>query len=153
VRVDPTGTKIPTRTMRGQGAPGDIAWDGKDDDGKLAPRDAIYVAQLAVVADQGETAASARLSFGIAFGVPLPQTSEETLRGDFFAGSNRKPKPSKALKTQIAALAKRVGPDDTVVLEVHADGTGDRLPTIALTQRQADLMKDLLAHEGVAIDH
>jgi uncharacterized repeat protein (TIGR01451 family) len=143
-RVQPTGELSPVRTISGEGAPGDIAWDGLGDDGKPAPRDGVYLAQLAISAEGAIEVASPRLAFGIAYGVPVAEERTEILRGTFFTGGAKKPKPSKALTQHIAGLAGRIGPNDTVVIEVHADGTGNRLARIAETQKQADLVRDLL---------
>jgi hypothetical protein len=39
-----------------------------------------------------------------------------------------------------------------VLIEVHADGTGDRLKTVAKTQKEAELVKTALAQKGIALD-
>lgn len=148
--VSAAGEVTPARTITGTGAPGEIAWDGLGDDGQPVARDAVYVVQLRVVADDRSEASSARKSFGVAYGLPAAEEQVETLRGNFFGGSAKKPKAKAALKQQVKGLAGRIGAQDTVVIEVHADGTGNRLKKIAETQKQADLVKELLAAEGIA---
>ena len=146
-RVEKTGELTLVRTLRGQGAPGDIAWDGTDEDGKTVTRDAVYVAQLRVHADGGAEASSPRLSFGIGFGLPLATETLQTLRGDFFAGTVKAPRARPTLTRQLPGIVKRVGPEDSIIIEVHADGTGDRLKRIGETQKKAELIRDLLAKQ------
>jgi uncharacterized repeat protein (TIGR01451 family) len=139
------------RTIGGAGTPDAIVWDGLGDDGKPVARDAVYQAQLRVDgAGAAETAAaSARKPFGVAYGLPAAAVKERTLRGDFFAGSARRPTLTAALAKSLRELVPGVGAEDTVLVEVHDDGTGDKLESLARTQRQADAARDALVAAGV----
>ncbi len=153
-RVRGDGGTSPVRVIEGAGSPpAEISWDGLLDDGTQTPGGSLYAAQLHLTGAPGAVeAASAANVFGIGYGTVSAGTERKVLRGDFFAGTARKPTATPALKQEVAALAKTLGPDDTLEIESHFDGTGDRLATIARTQREAMLVADLLAGAGVSQD-
>lgn len=143
-RVAASGDRVVVRTASGDGAPGAFAWDGKGDDGQVVASDAIYTAQLRVVATDGAEASSARVTFGVAFGVPKAPERVETLRGTFFGVKRRVPIVKPALRRQLIALARTVPKGAVLEVEVHGDGRGDVLRSVAATQAQADAARAVL---------
>lgn len=129
----------PVRTLSAAGAPpATIAWDGLDDSGLPAPKNAVFEAQLRVAGDDRALAASPRLRFGITFGLNVPPLSTRVLRG-----------AHRSTLDDLSKLAAALGPIDRVTIEVHDDGTGDPIEKLAATQKLAEVYRDRLAQEGV----
>jgi uncharacterized repeat protein (TIGR01451 family) len=108
-RLDAAGEPILVRAIEGQGALADLPWDGLGQDGRAVSPDGVFLAQLQLHLETGNEAASARTSFGVAYGLPSAPEWKETLRGNFFK-AGKKPTATAALKQQVAPLAKRIKP-------------------------------------------
>src|SRR5262249_54783252 len=128
------------RTIRGDGAPPPtVVWDGRGDDGRPAG-EGVFDAQLRVFGADLEQAASARVRFGVGYGLGPGRESIRVLRGDFFAGSDLRPQATPALERLLADVAREAD-GGFVLVEVHDDGTGDGLEKLARTQKQAEVVR------------
>jgi|GEM_PF-4101666 len=125
--------------------PARIEWDGLDDRGEPVPQGALLLAQLDVRSVRGAGAASPRVPFGLA----APQGRERLERVVPGAPFDRAGKPSAALRRLVDQVAAMAAPGSRVSLEVHDDGAGDRLSSIARTQRESQRIVALLREAGV----
>jgi hypothetical protein len=141
------------RRWQGVGEPpASIDWDRLDADG-ISPDPGLHSAQLGVRFDsEGALALSRRVPFAIQPPPVAAAPDAETWRGKLFAGSSREPAATSELRARVAAIAGTLGPDDTVAIRVHADGTGNKLETAARTTREARVIQQLLIEAGVAAD-
>ncbi len=143
----------PLFSLAGEGQPPlSLNWDGLSDAG-VAAVPGLYAAQLTVHSSaHGAEASSAQGVFGIGVGATASGPRTELWTGALFAGTAKAPTASALLDSNIAALVRSLGPSDQLAIEVHWDGTGERLATIARTQREARLVVERLVAAGIAAD-
>jgi hypothetical protein len=148
-RTQSKGGGSPARTFTGTGPVDSIVWDGLGEDGKPLPFGGVYIVQFSATMASGAKVTSEQRGFGVGYGVVQPEPWEEVLRGTLFSGRSMAPKPKRLLERTVAKLAKKVRPRDTIIVENHADGAGDRLQSILVTQRQARAVRDIFAKHGI----
>src|SRR5262249_55668895 len=119
VEVEPEAR--PVRQLAGSGAPRLIDWDAKDDKGGALPEGALFGAQRRVTGDVGQEAWSPRRRFGLVYGLRASE-APSLLHGELFAGDPLKPQAAPELGRQVMLVARRLGPLDELLVEVHEDG-------------------------------
>ena len=113
--------------------PGQIAWDGRDDDGRLVAGGGVYQYQLEVEYADGSSSRGERRLFGV------NRTSTiqlELAGGAFVTGSHELTAEARALLEQTAE-AIRANPGEQVVIAGHTDAIGSAGANQKLSERRA----------------
>lgn len=141
-RVDEGGS-APVLHREGEGAPPSvISWDGLSDAGTEALGPNIYVARATMISTDGVEVATARHPFGLG----LIGAQRHVLRGEFFNGDGE---PTQLVLQAVGSVVEALGAQGQLMIEVHGDGTGDRLKAVVETQLEARLIGGLFESRGI----
>lgn len=136
------------RTLSGEGAmPSVLEWDGKDVQGVLARGGQIYQYHVDVEYVDGSIARSPRRVFG----VNRTEVLSVNMTGSAFsAGSDRLSAPARALLAEVAKTLREF-PDETVLVEGHADSKGAAAFNMELSRKRAEeAARYLIEEHGVS---
>lgn len=142
------GGLAPVLHRDGKGAPPPfIEWNGLGDSGNAVAAGAVHVARLTLISTKGVEVASKRQPFGI--GSELSPGQVKIFYGDLFKGERASTEATTKVQEEIRSIASRLANQGSVHVEVHGDGSGDRLKSLAQTQVEAKLVQEYFIKAGL----